>query len=127
MPENQNLQTQVNLKEVLETANVAIATGDTEGFLAHCTDDTEWTYVGDKILKGKDAVRAYLEASSGSPPVFTVTRLIAEGDFVTALGEITTKDGDGKVVKQSYCDVWRFRDGKMAALQAFVIETGSAD
>ena len=127
MPENQNTPMPVNLKEVLETANAAIAKGDTEGFLAHCTDDTEWTYVGDKILKGKDAVRAYLEASSGSPPVFTVTRLIAEGDFVTALGEITTKTTEGKVVRQSYCDVWRFHEGKMAALQAFVIETESGD
>jgi len=127
MRENPNTPTPVNLKEVLETANAAIAKGDLDGFLAHCTDDTEWTYVGDKTLKGKETVRDYLKASSSSPSAFTVTRLIAEGDFVTALGEITMKSGDGKDVKQTYCDVWRFRDGKMAALQAFVIEKGSGD
>jgi ketosteroid isomerase-like protein len=111
-------------KSILEMANAAIAQGDNEGFLAFCTDDTEWKYVGDKTLQGKDAVRRYLEAAE-EPPKFTVTDLIAEGDFVTAIGGITTKDEDGKIVHQSYCDVWRFRDGKMAELRAFVIKTES--
>ncbi len=56
------------------------------------------------------------------PPKFTVTNLIAEGDFVTALGEITLKGEDAKETDYSYCDVWRFRDGKMVELKAFVIK-----
>ena len=111
-------------KSILTKANAAIAQGDNEGFLSFCTDDTEWTYVGDKTLQGKEAVRRYLEAVE-EPPNFTVTAMIAEGDFVTALGDIITKDADGKSVHQSYCDVWRFRDGKMAELKAFVIPTES--
>jgi len=109
-------------KSILENANAAIAQGDYEGFLSYCTDDTEWKYIGDRTLKGKDAVRRYLE-SSEEPPKFTVTDLIEAGDYVTALGDIFTKDEDGKRVHQSYCDVWRFRDGKMAELKAFVIKT----
>ena len=111
-------------QSILTKANAAIAQGDNEGFLAFCTEDTEWTYVGDKTLRGKEAVRRYLEAAE-EPPNFTVTAMIAEGEFVTALGDITTKDKDGKVVHQSYCDVWRFRDGQMAELRAFVIPTES--
>jgi uncharacterized protein len=61
--------------------------------------------------------KAYVEA-----PEFTVTNLIAEGDFVTALGEITGKGDYGRPTHNLYCDVWRFRDGKMAELKAFVIE-----
>ena len=57
------------------------------------------------------------------PPTFTVTNLIAEGDFLTVLGEITIKDEDGKETHSSYCDVWRFRGGKIVELTAFVIET----
>ncbi|HSI85433.1 MAG: nuclear transport factor 2 family protein [Candidatus Methylacidiphilales bacterium] len=112
-------------KAILEKANAAIAKGDIEGFLTYCTDDTEWTYVGDKTLKGKEAVRKYLAPSSAEPSPFTVTHFIAEGDFVTALGEITMKDENGKIVPQSYCDVWRFRDGKMVELKAFVIKIKS--
>lgn len=111
-----------NNKAILEKANAAIAEGDNEGFLSFCTDDTEWTYVGDKTLKGKDAVRHYLKTSSDVPK-FTVTQLIAEGDFVTALGEITIKDKNGEMVHHSYCDVWCFHEGKMVELTAFVIKT----
>ncbi len=51
--------------------------------------------------------------------------LIAEGDFVKAVGNITMKDEDGKEAHYAYCDVWRFRDGKMVELRAFVIESGA--
>lgn len=52
-----------------------------------------------------------------------VANLIAESDFVTALGNITTKDEDGKAAHYSYCDVWRSRGSKIIELRAFVIKT----
>ncbi len=110
-------------KAILEEANAANAKGDYEGFLSFCTEDTEWTFVGDKTLKGKEAIRQYMAETYREPPKFTVENLIAEGDFVTALGEITLKDEDGKATHYSYCDVWRFRDGKIVELKAFVIKT----
>ncbi len=58
------------------------------------------------------------------PPKFTVSNLIADGDFVTAIGKITLKDDEGKTAQHTYCDVWRFYKGKIAELMAFVIETG---
>ena len=109
-------------KAILEKANEAITKGDNEGFLSFCTDDTEWTFIGDKTLRGKEAVRQYMATAYVEPPKFMVENLIAEGEFVTALGKISMKDEDGKMVDYSYCDVWRFRDGKMAELKAFVIE-----
>jgi ketosteroid isomerase-like protein len=113
-------------KAVLTKANEAISAGDYEAALAFCTEDTEWNFVGDRTLKGKDAVRQYMAEAYREPPVFRVDRMIAEGDFLTAIGEITLKDKDGKATDYAYCDVWRFRDGKMAELQAFVIETDPA-
>ncbi len=47
-------------KAILEKANAAITEGNNEGFLSFCTEDTEWTFVGDKTLKGKEAVRQYM-------------------------------------------------------------------
>ncbi|OQP59033.1 nuclear transport factor 2 family protein [Niastella populi] len=116
-----------NNKKILEMANAAITKGDNEGFLACCTDDTEWTFIGDKTLKGKDAVRRYMATAYKEPPKFMVANLIAEGDFVTALGNITMKDEDGRETQYEYCDVWRFRDGKMAELKAFVIRLQAAN
>jgi uncharacterized protein len=114
-------------KAILEEGNAAIAEGNNEGLLSFCADDTEWTFVGDKTLKGKEAVRQYMAATYIEPPKFTVTNLIAEGDFVTALGDIILKDEDGKAVHHSYCDVWHFRSGKIVELRAFVIKTEVID
>lgn len=112
-----------NNKAILEKANAAITEGDYEGFLSFCTEDTKWTFVGDKTLWGKKAVREYMATAYVEPPKFMVENLIAEGEFVSAVGEISIKDEDGKMVVSSYCDVWRFSDGKMAELKAFVIGT----
>jgi uncharacterized protein len=119
-------------KAILQAANAAIAAGNYEGFLAYCAADTEWTFVGEQTLKGKEAVRQWMATNYTEPPTFAVAHMIAEGDYVVALGTITTKDEDGKAARSSYCDVWRFREGLIAELQAFVIqaevkhETGGA-
>jgi uncharacterized protein len=109
-------------KAILIQANAAVAKGDYEGFLAHCTEDVEWTFVGEQTLKGKAAVRHYMHSTYREPPRFVVAHLIAEGDFVTAVGDIDIQDETGTVVHSAYCDVWRIRDGKLAELKAFVVE-----
>jgi uncharacterized protein (TIGR02246 family) len=109
-------------KAILEKANAAITQGDYEGFLSFCTDDTTWTFVGEQTLRGKQAVREWMATAYKEPPRFEVHRLIGEGDFLSAIGEITLKDEAGKATRSAYCDVWRFRDGKLAELQAFVVE-----
>lgn len=109
-------------KAILEHANAAIVRGDYEGFLAHCTDDVEWTFVGDRTLTGKEAVRRYMQATYIEPPRFVVDQLIAEGEFVTAIGTIDLTDESGRTAHSAYCDVWRFADGKLAQLTAFVVD-----
>lgn len=109
-------------KEILQRANKAVTQGDNEGFLSFCTQDTVWTFVGEQTLKGKEAVRQYMTIAYLEPPKFEVETLVAEGEFVTAIGKISMKDNEGKMLDYSYCDVWRFRGGKMAELKAFVIE-----
>src|SRR5918992_3878699 len=52
-------------KATLKQANAAIAEGDTERFLSFCTEDTEWTFVGEQTLRGKAAVREYIAKTYG--------------------------------------------------------------
>ncbi|TCD10628.1 nuclear transport factor 2 family protein [Pedobacter frigidisoli] len=111
----------LNNKQILEKANAAISAGDHEGFLALCTDDTEWTFVGDQTLIGKESVRAYMKIAYLEPPIFVVEKLIAEDEFVTAIGTINLKNNDGQTVEYAYCDVWQFSNGKLFKLTAFVI------
>ena len=91
-----------------------------------CAEDVAWTMVGDTTLQGKDAIRQWM-ASMGpmEPPQFTVHNVIAEGDFVTAYGDMTMQDKDGAVVPYAYCDIYHFRGEKIVELRAFVIPTAA--
>jgi ketosteroid isomerase-like protein len=108
-------------KETLAQANLAITKGDFDGFLQRCTDDTVWNFVGDRILKGKPAVRAWMAETYRAPPRFDVEQMVAEGDTVVAVGTIMLTGSDGVEAKSSYCDVWRLRDGKLFELSAYVV------
>ena len=108
-------------KEILLKANEAISNGDHEAFLSYCTEDSKWTFVGDQVLEGKETIRKWMQVEYAVPPKFKVKNLIAEGDYVTAIGKITLTDKDGKASQYSYCDIWRFENKKLAELQAFVI------
>jgi len=110
-------------KEIVEEVNASFAEGAVEGFLSHCADDVVWTVVGNKTTKGKNAIREWLGSMDMEPPKFTVGNVIGEGDFVTAYGDMTMKEKDGKIVPYAYCDIYRFRDGKIAELNSFVIKT----
>ena len=109
-------------KSILLEANKAVLKGDYETYLAYCTEDTEWVFVGDRTLLGKEKVREYMKEVYIAPPVFTEELVMEEGDFVTVTGEISLKNKTGVYQHYMYCDVWRFREGKMAGVKAYVIE-----
>lgn len=108
-------------KALLRKANAAIRAGDNEGFLAFCSQDIQWSVVGGGTLHGIEAVREMMARDYVEPPSFTEDQMIAEGEFLAVLGNITTKDGDGPAVLNAYCDVWRIKGGKLAELKAWVI------
>ncbi|WP_410962263.1 nuclear transport factor 2 family protein, partial [Salmonella sp. SAL4355] len=68
-----------------------------------------------------DMVREWMAETYKVSPAFKVNHLISEGDWLTALGEFTSKDDEGNEVHYDYCDVWRFEGDKLAELRAFVI------
>jgi len=107
-------------REILEQANQAFSRRNYEEFLAYCTEDTTWTYVGDRTLEGKDKIREYL-ATAYHESTFQTEKFIEEGEYLVAIGWIKMKDKEWKLKSYSFCDVWKFRDGKMAELKAFVI------
>lgn len=117
----------LNNKLILESANEAITRGDYEGFLAFCSDDTVWTFVGEQTLRGKEAVRQYMAKAYIEPPKFMVETLISEGEYLTAIGTISLKDENGNLVDYSYCDVWKLRDGRLSELKAFVIRDSTTN
>lgn len=112
-------------KQIVEQVNASFAEGGggVDGFLSHCADDVVWTIIGEKTVKGKNAIREWMASMDMEPPKFTVSNIVAEGDFVAAYGDMTMKEKDGKTVPYSYCDIYQFRDGKIVELNSFVIKT----
>ena len=110
-------------KQIVEQVNASFAQNNVEGFLSRCADDVAWTMVGEKGIQGKDAIRQWMKSMTAEPPQFTVSNVIAEGDFVAAYGDMTMKDKDGTATPYSYCDIYRFRGDKIAELSSFVIKT----
>lgn len=108
--------------QILHTANDYVSKGDYESFLNYCTSDTKWVFVGERTLQGKEEVRAYMKEFYIEPPLFDVELAIEDGDFVTVTGNIRLKNKSGKYEHFNYCDIWRFENGKIAELKAFVIE-----
>lgn len=111
----------MNNKTILENANNAISNGDHETFLSYCTENTTWIFVGDRTLSGKNEVRQYIKETYSKPPIFDVDYMIGENDYVTVVGTIRLWE-DSEWIEYDYCDVWRFEDGKMAEVKAFVIK-----
>lgn len=108
-------------KEILQEANKAILAGDYEQYLSFCAEDTVWIFIGDQKLTGKSEVRKYMEKTYTEPPQFNVEHLVAEGELVIATGKISIKNEHGKMSTAQYCDVWKFKDGKMSELKAYVV------
>jgi len=122
-----HIQKQTKMKNamILHKANEFVKKGNYESFLVYCTEDTKWVFVGERILDGRDKVREYMKEFYLEPPVFTVENTIEDGSYVTVTGEITLKAANGTYNHYDYCDVWRFENGKIAELKAFVIEKKS--
>jgi uncharacterized protein len=108
-------------KEIVQRVNASFAEGSAEGFLSFCANNVTWTIVGKRTVKGKEAIREWLASIDTEPPKFTVDNIIAESDFVTAYGDMTLKEKDGTTNPYAYCDIYRFRDGKIVELNSFLI------
>lgn len=111
-----------NNKAIIDKANEAFRKNDVEALLALCTEDFTWTMVGSEPMVGKAAVREWMGQGPPEPPQFTIDTVIADGDYVTCVGDMTMPD-TAENVPYAYCDVWRLKGGRIAELKAFVIKT----
>lgn len=112
-------------RAVVERVNAAFTKGDVEEFLSCCADDVVWTMIGEKSVKGKQAIRNWMRAMPAEPPQFTVDGMCADGDLVTAFGDMTMTQ-EGTPVPYAYCDVYRIHGGRIAELKSYVLKTNRA-
>ncbi|MYB77101.1 MAG: nuclear transport factor 2 family protein [Chloroflexi bacterium] len=109
-------------KLVLRDLNVAFAEGDVAATLDHFTDNIHWQIVGEADLRGKEAVRAALEAMKDTiTSELVIHSIITHGPKGVVNGVITTEQG-GAV---AFCDVYRFASTsgtKIESMMSYAIE-----
>lgn len=113
-------------KAAVEKLNATIQQNDLETFLAFYTDDVRWIRVGEKTATGKEELRGLIESLGDAPPPSNVTfdAMIAEGDHVMAVGHLIGEGDDGETAPRAFCDVYRFREEKIAEHTSFLVRTG---
>jgi len=88
---------------------------------AYLADDVKWNILGENSIIGKEEV---LEVSKmlqlESFPVITIKNIVAEGGYVVieSTGKATTRNG--KPYNQTYCDVFKFNEGKLKEITTYL-------
>lgn len=111
-------------KEIVQKVNAAFAENKMEDFLSLCAEGFEWNLVGEKTIEGKEAVREFLssmETTDCESPLFTVDKMIAEGDSVICYGDMLMKE-KGENVPYSFCDVYQIKNDEIVRLQSFIVK-----
>lgn len=119
---------QTESKELVRAFFNAGSHGDIEAALGLLTDDVTWTVTGTTRFSGEYAGKKALAEKLVGPLfgrlkagiVMTIQNMVAEGDCVVAeaTGEAETREG--RPYRNTYCFVFRVREGKIAAVTEYM-------
>jgi ketosteroid isomerase-like protein len=108
-------QEQENI-ELVKKGYEAFATGDGETMMSLFDDNIEWVQPGDSTISGtyhgKAELGEHLSRLAAKSVTVKLNRLLADGDTVVALTEVTVGDETGQDA-----DVFTLRDGKTVRVQ----------
>jgi uncharacterized protein len=108
-------QEQTNI-ELVKKGYEAFSAGDGDTMMSLFDDNVEWVQPGDSTISGtyhgKAELGEHLSRLAAKSPTVKLNRLIADGDTVVALTEVTVGDETGQDA-----DVFTLRDGKTVRVQ----------
>lgn len=103
-------------KELVKKGYAAFSAGDVQAVMDLFDDEIEWVQPGQSAISGtfhgKTEVMEYMARLAEKAPTVTVKRLIAEGDTVVAITDVTV---DGETGEDA--DVLTIRDGKTVRME----------
>jgi ketosteroid isomerase-like protein len=114
-------------KALLQSVFAETAKGNGRPVVDLLSDDVRWTIIGttawSRTYSGKHAVvkelLGPLSAQLGASNVITAKRFIAEDDLAVVEGEGHNHTASGKPYANSYCWVFRFREGRVIELTEY--------
>ena len=110
----------MNNRETVEKVNEAFAKNRIDDFLELCSDDITWTMVGKPAVTGKPALKEMMSDDTWTPPEFSVSFIIADADRAACEGHMKMAKKDGSEEYAGFfCDLYRFRDGKVCEMRSY--------
>ena len=120
--------TEMTNTERVEDLFGAFGRGDIPHILDQLTDDVRWVahldpsipWAGD--YSGKDNLPQYFQAlgSSVEMTAHTVSELVADGDTVVTIGDVSFRPrATGKESSSSWVYIWKLRDGQVCGFDQF--------
>jgi uncharacterized protein len=104
--------------EVIKKGYEAFTAGDVDTVMSIMDDNIEWVQPGESAISGtyhgKGELGEYLGRLAEKSLTVKFNRLLADGDMVVALTEVTVGDETGQDA-----DVFTVRDGKMVRAQVY--------
>jgi len=98
-------------KELVKKGYEAFARGDVQAVMDLFDDDVEWVQPGRSVVSGtfhgKSEIMEFMSRLAEKAPTVSVKRLIADGDTVVAITEVTLEGETGEDA-----DVFTLRNGK---------------
>ncbi|MBI2800796.1 MAG: nuclear transport factor 2 family protein [Gammaproteobacteria bacterium] len=116
-------------KQIIKNNFEQLAKGNGEPLLQSLADSVQWTIIGTTVLSktfnGKQAVIDQLllpfrEALVDGHIHIRVDNLLADGDYVVAQGQGEAMTKRGVPYNNTYCWVYKFVNGKIAALTEYL-------
>ncbi len=107
----------------------AFSGGQFEFAYPYLADDIQWNIVGDKILKGKDAIIKFCDQTakyfSEVTTKFTMSNLVVGDNCVAIDGTAEFINKENKSSKVFSCDVYCFENGKLKEVTSYCITTSN--
>ncbi len=108
-------------KQVIDLVNDAFIKNDMPLFLSYCTDDVVWNIIGDKTIHGRDAILGAMTGKAEEGPDSVVEFTVTEGNRTAGTGRFSMANKDGEKKTYRYCDIYTFRDDKIASMDSYVV------
>jgi len=116
-------------KQLLQHIYAEISKGNAGPLLESMADDIQWTIIGTTafsgISRGKEEViekvfKPLRDMLADGPFVFSIDRLIAEGEYVVMLARGWATSKSGKPYNNTYCIVSRIVGGKLKEMTDYI-------
>lgn len=113
------------LEQFLDAVNDAYARGDIDFFETNVTDDVYFEMVGDRSVRGREALLALMRSMADWPlPQIAVENVITHGSRAAVEGTMRLEDKEGVVKTYGFCDVYEMSDPtnpKIRSVKSYIL------